>query len=98
MMHPERAEERSSSRTIPLPVVVIRELCLVARRAGALYVSNDWEFVRRSLTEQSRTEAAQALRTVALLALTMAESLETTSSKSGRREDEEPHTNYGVQR
>jgi hypothetical protein len=55
-----------------LPIVVVRELCQVAGQARALYVSDDWEFVRGSLYARSRAEAARPLRAVALVAWFMA--------------------------
>jgi hypothetical protein len=58
-----------------------------------LYVSDNWEFVRGSLSKQSRAEAAQALRVVAFVAQSMAESLE---KKKG--DEDEPPTNHGLQR
>jgi len=61
----------------------------------ALYVSDDWEeYVRGSLTAQgSRAEVAGALRAVAFVAQTMAESLEENGGGYTQ-----PPTNYGVQR
>jgi hypothetical protein len=58
----------------------------------ALYVSDNWDFARGSLSEQSRAKAAKALRAVAFVAQTMAESL-----AEGEGEDD-PRTNYGLQR
>ena len=73
--------------------MVIGELCQVAYGAKALYLSEDWEFVRGSMSRESRAEAAGALRAVAYVAQSMAESLE-----KGNVGEEEPPTNYGVQR
>ena len=76
------------------PVVVIRELCKVAEVARRLYVSDDWQFVRGSLTPQSRAEGAQALTAaVAFVAQTMAE-----SSEKPQDGESEPPTNYGRQK
>jgi hypothetical protein len=89
-----RCRRRSSrerySRIGPPPVVVIRELCEVAEVVRRLYVSDDWQFVRGSLTPQSRTEGAQVLRAVAFVAQTMAE-----SSEKPQDGESEPPTNYG---
>ena len=73
--------------------MVIRELCKVAEVARRLYVSDDWQFVRASLTPQSRAEGAQALRAVAFVAQTMAE-----SSEKPQDGESEPPTNYGRQK
>jgi hypothetical protein len=92
-----RQPERFTGEILPYssisPIVVVRELCRVAKRARALYVSNDWQFVLRNLTAQSRVEAAQALRFVAFVAQSIAESLE-----KKRGDENEPPTNYGLQR
>ena len=68
-----------------LPIVVVRELCQVARQARALYVSDDWEFVRGSLYARSRAEAARPLRAVALVAWFMAGSPELGGRRRRRR-------------
>ncbi len=58
------------------PSVVVRDLCVIAEQAQALYESDDWERVRQSLTAQgSRAETVKALRTVAFVAQSLAESL-----------------------
>jgi hypothetical protein len=49
--------------------------------------------IREGLSEQSRAEAAEALRAVALVAQAMAKSLEET-----RGDEDEPPTNYGMQK
>jgi hypothetical protein len=74
MLQQKRPGEVFPNRSIP-PIVVMRELCQVARHVSVLYVSDDWEFVRGSLYTWSLAEAARALRALALAWL-MAESLE----------------------
>jgi hypothetical protein len=74
MLQQQRPGEIFPYRSIP-PIVVMRELCQVARQVRVLYVSDDWEFVRGSLYTWSRAEAARALSALALAWL-MAESLE----------------------
>jgi hypothetical protein len=76
MRWPEPQPQRSELLAPYMPIVVLRELCGVARRARALYVSDDWQFVLRTLSHESRAETAQALRSVAFVAQAMAESLE----------------------
>jgi hypothetical protein len=49
--------------------------------------------IREGLSEQSRAEAAEALRAVAVVAQAMAKSLEET-----RGDEDEPPTNYGMQK
>ena len=73
MLQQKRPGEVFPYRSIP-PIVVMRELCQVARQVRVLYVSDDWEFARGSLYTWSRAEAARALRALALAWL-MAESL-----------------------
>jgi hypothetical protein len=73
--------------------VVLLELSRAAKQATGLYLSDDWEVVLGSLSEESRTEAAHALRSAAFIAQSMAEDLE---KKNGT--DEAPPTNYGIQR
>jgi hypothetical protein len=73
--------------------VVLLELSWVAKQVTGLYLSDDWEGVRGSLSEESRAETAHVLRSVAFIAQAMAEDLDKKRGGS-----EEPPTNYGLQR
>jgi hypothetical protein len=78
--------DRLPYRLLPPAAVVLLELCRIAEQARGLYISDDWELVRSSLSEQSRTDVVQALTGVATVATAMAQSLEETPR------------NYGIQR